>query len=151
MSMLTAEQVEKAIRDCSIYASYDGCTYYASGIRLQAIADELNAAMGGGTCERDVYIDKIYTVLEPLIMRESWSALVGKEPKGKSILRALPKICYTTLGSGTCEWILEHSGTLYDKWRCSECGYLHVSSRCDAGATDFDPKFCPNCGRQVKR
>ena len=39
---LTAEQVEKAIRDCSTYASYDGCTYYASGIRLQAIADELN-------------------------------------------------------------------------------------------------------------
>lgn len=50
-----------------------------------------------------------------------------------------------------CEWILEHSGTLYDKWRCSECGYLHVSSRCDAGATDFDPKFCPECGRRVER
>lgn len=48
---LTAEQVEKAIHDCSTYASYDGCTYYASGIRLQAIADELNAALGGGECE----------------------------------------------------------------------------------------------------
>lgn len=48
---LTAEQVEKAIHDCSTYASYDGCTYYASGIRLQAIADELNAAIGGGECE----------------------------------------------------------------------------------------------------
>lgn len=49
-STLTAEQVEKAISDCSTYASYDGCTYYASGIRLQAIADELNAELGG-TCE----------------------------------------------------------------------------------------------------
>lgn len=46
---LTAEQVEKAIHDCSTYASYDGCTYYASGIRLQAIADELNG-LGSWTC-----------------------------------------------------------------------------------------------------
>ena len=52
---------------------------------------------------------------------------------------------------GTCKWILEHSGPLYDKWRCSECGYMHVESRCDAGATDFDPKFCPDCGRRVER
>lgn len=48
---LTAEQVEKAIHDCSAYASYDGVQYYASGIRLQAIADELSAALGGGECE----------------------------------------------------------------------------------------------------
>lgn len=47
---LTVEQVEKAISDCCTYASYDGCTYYASGIRLQAIADELNREIGG-TCE----------------------------------------------------------------------------------------------------
>ena len=39
---LTAEQVEKVIHDCSAYASYDGCTYYASGIRLQEITDKLN-------------------------------------------------------------------------------------------------------------
>lgn len=56
-----------------------------------------------------------------------------------------------TLGSGECEWLLEHSGTLYDKWRCSKCGYLHVESRTDGGATDLDPNFCPNCGKAVKR
>ena len=53
---LTAEQVEKAIHDCSAYASYDGVQYYASGIRLQAIADELNAALGSGkrgTCHAE--------------------------------------------------------------------------------------------------
>ena len=50
-STLTAEQIEKAIHDCSTYASYDGCTYYASGMMLQAIADELNAMLGSGTCE----------------------------------------------------------------------------------------------------
>ena len=48
---LTAEQVEKAIRDNSSYASYDGLKYYASGINLQAIADELNATVGNGTCD----------------------------------------------------------------------------------------------------
>lgn len=48
---LTAKQIEKAIHDCSTYASYDGVKYYADGIRLQAIADELNATLGGGECE----------------------------------------------------------------------------------------------------
>jgi len=56
------------------------------------------------------------------------------------------------LGSGTCEWVLEHSGTLYDKWRCSKCGYLFVESRTDQGIKeDFEPNFCPNCGEAVKR
>ena len=55
-----------------------------------------------------------------------------------------------TLGRGTCEWILEHSGTLYDKWRCSNCGYLFVESRVDQGIKDdFDPNYCPNCGAKV--
>lgn len=42
MSELTAEQVREAIFDCSVYASYDGAQYYANGINMQAIADELN-------------------------------------------------------------------------------------------------------------
>ena len=49
----------------------------------------------------------------------------------------------------TCEWELEHSGTLYDKWRCSECGYLFVEPRCDQGYTDMEPNYCPNCGAKV--
>lgn len=95
---VTAEQVRAAIFEHSAYANYDGAQYYASGIRMQAIADELNAE----------------------------------------------------LESGTCEWLLEHSGTLYDKWRCSKCGYLHVESRTDGGATDLDPNYCPNCGKKVE-
>ena len=47
---LTAEQVRKAIFDGSSYASYDGAKYYADGIGMQAIADELNATLGRGTC-----------------------------------------------------------------------------------------------------
>ena len=54
-----------------------------------------------------------------------------------------------TLGSGTCEWLLEHSGTLYDKWRCSKCEYLFIEPRCDQGYTDLEPNYCPNCGAKV--
>lgn len=42
MNKLTAEQVRKAIFNGSAYASYDGAKYYADGINMQAIADELN-------------------------------------------------------------------------------------------------------------
>ena len=56
------------------------------------------------------------------------------------------------LGSGTCEWVLEHSGTLYDKWRCSGCGYLFVESRTDQGIKeDFEPNFCPRCGAKIRK
>ena len=48
---LTAEQVRKAIFDTSAYASYDGSRYYADGISMQAIADELNAALTEGEGE----------------------------------------------------------------------------------------------------
>ena len=89
--------------DCK-YLDGDGelaeCTRYQDFIsRAKAIADELNAAMGGEECE----------------------------------------------------WELEHSGTLYDKWRCSECKFLFVEPRCDQGYTDLVPNFCPNCGKAVKR
>ena len=47
---LTAKQIEKVIHDCSSYASYDGVQYYANGIRMQAIADELNAMLDSGEC-----------------------------------------------------------------------------------------------------
>lgn len=49
----------------------------------------------------------------------------------------------------TCHWELEHSGTLYDKWRCSKCGYLFVEPRCDQGYTDLEPNYCPSCGCKV--
>lgn len=41
--ILTAEQVREAIFNGSSYASYDGVRYYADGIGMQAIADELNS------------------------------------------------------------------------------------------------------------
>lgn len=50
----------------------------------------------------------------------------------------------------TCKWELEHSGTLYDKWRCSKCGYLFVEPRCDQGYTDLEPNYCPSCGARIE-
>lgn len=48
---LTAEQVRMAIFNSSSYASYDGAKYYADGISMQAIADELNARVEQ-TCKK---------------------------------------------------------------------------------------------------
>lgn len=48
--MITAEQVHDAIFNGSTYASYDGVMYYANGIHMQEIADELNATLDTGTC-----------------------------------------------------------------------------------------------------
>ena len=50
---------------------------------------------------------------------------------------------------GECRWVLVHSGTLYDKWSCSKCGFLFVESRCDRGATELEPNYCPLCGARV--
>lgn len=55
------------------------------------------------------------------------------------------------ISGGECEWTLGHSGTLYDKWKCSACGYLYVESRTDGGATDFDPNYCPHCGFKIRK
>lgn len=48
---LTAEQVRNAIFRGSTYTTYDGTQYYASGIDMQAIADELNSLLSSKTCE----------------------------------------------------------------------------------------------------
>lgn len=51
---LTAGQVREAIFNGSVYASFDGAKYYADGISMQAIADELNAKLNAcaeRTCE----------------------------------------------------------------------------------------------------
>lgn len=57
---------------------------------------------------------------------------------------------WNTRAERTCKWELEHSGTLYDKWRCSKCGYLFVEPRCDNGYTDLEPRYCPQCGARIE-
>ena len=56
---LTKEDVQRALFAHSTYANYDGLQLYASGIRTQEIADELNAALGGGECEVECFDDGV--------------------------------------------------------------------------------------------
>lgn len=48
---LTVKQVRKAIFNGSSYTSYDGTQYYASGISMQKITNELNALLCDRECE----------------------------------------------------------------------------------------------------
>lgn len=41
------------------------------------------------------------------------------------------------------------SGTLYDVYRYTCCGYEHSESRTDAGASEIPMNFCPSCGAKV--
>lgn len=50
-----------------------------------------------------------------------------------------------------CKWELTKSGTLYDIWRCSCCGYEFAEPRTSQGYTELEPNFCPNCGREVEK
>lgn len=83
---LTAEQVREAIFNGSSYASYDGAQYYASGISMQAIADELNAALGGGECvleETESYsnANEVIHVLECSACGETCEHVNGAYPR----------------------------------------------------------------------
>lgn len=90
---LTAEQVREAIFHGSAYASFNGARYYVNGISMQAIADELNAKLGGGECE---FIgDAKYP---PKCSACGWQA-----------------------GTYDCEW-LEDGEFEYDGKFCKECG-----------------------------
>jgi len=63
------------------------------------------------------------------------------------------QVIEVTLGDDRCEWVLEYSNALYDKWRCSKCGYPHIEPRsCDQDNTKLNLKpLCPGCGRRVKQ
>ena len=52
---------------------------------------------------------------------------------------------------GKCKWELAHSGTLYDIWRCSCCGYEFAEPRTSQGYKELEPNFCPICGREVEQ
>lgn len=66
---LTEEDVRRALFAHSTYASYDGLQLYANGIRTQEIANELNAALGGGECEL-VEVDSYSSDMETIHVLE---------------------------------------------------------------------------------
>lgn len=65
---LTAEQVRTAIFNGSSYASYDGAQYYANGINMQAIADELNSR-----AERTCHVNELDALTQTLSMVDGCS------------------------------------------------------------------------------
>jgi len=150
---LTAEQVRKAIFAGSVYASYDGAQYYASGIE-QAIADELNAMLGSDN-EYEAKMDALLCRLT----NGKWSKtraydldfMVSCVDEEYETLYAKE---LAELGSGTCSIVKTWSDSDYvDDWRyrCSECG-------CNIPVNERDPEtgdvinaanYCPNCGRKV--
>ena len=49
----------------------------------------------------------------------------------------------------TCERTWEHSGPLFDSFKCSECLYEFFEPRCVQGYNDLVTNYCPNCGAKV--
>lgn len=81
-----------------------------------------------------------------------WSAMEWAPTLSVLVSKRTPsQAVEIALGRGKCKWELAHSGTLYDKWQCSCCGYEFVEPRTDQGYTEMEPNFCPKCGREVER
>lgn len=49
----------------------------------------------------------------------------------------------------TCERTWEHSGPLFDSFKCSECLYEFFEPRCVQGYNDLVTNYCPSCGAKV--
>lgn len=66
--MLTAEQVQRAIYDCSEYPGFDGTEYYAGGIHMQELTDKLNGISGGTdnteTKRRAITAEQVRDIIE---------------------------------------------------------------------------------------
>lgn len=157
--LLTAEQVEKAIHDCSTYASYDGCTYYASGIRLQAIADELNATLGGDVkdCENLLWefigaldvADTTDADKKPIVSdyARHIAATLGNSRADyhgyeQAAIEAWESIkAWNSRAERTCHI----EGSYYDELM-DEC-YTQLS--CDHETREYEPNYCPTCGARV--
>ena len=101
----------------------------------------------GVRCECGAFLGFYATEAEAIA---AWNSRVDYHGYEQAAIEAWESIkAWNSRAERTCHWELEHSGTLYDKWRCSKCGYLFVEPRCDQGYTDLEPNYCPNCGCKV--
>ena len=84
-STLTAEHVREAIFNNSSYASYDGVRYYADGINMQAVADELNTRaertctvtrdFNCSNCGKQIGVVRNCEMYETCDGRQAWKSL----------------------------------------------------------------------------
>ena len=157
---LTAEQVRKAIFNGSSYASYDGAKYYADGINMQAIADELNAELGGGNCARCAedmgrYADSLCDPLKERIaellrcLENDWHIHASWDGLRKfwciELTEEGVKLRDAARAERTCH------NTRENRWfKCSACGYgftdLYAEDESDINE---QPRYCPNCGAKA--
>ena len=49
----------------------------------------------------------------------------------------------------TCKMELVKSGSIYDVWRFSCCGYEYSENMTDSGATELPGTYCPKCGARI--
>jgi len=124
---LTAEQVRDAIFNGSSYASFDGAKYYADGIHMQEIADELNTTLGGECTPHG-----------------EWGAVPATEEN---------MAAHGWVRERTCEFVIEDNMNetegMGDVWfRCTNC-----DTAFDYYADNWlmNENFCPRCGAKVRK
>lgn len=80
----------------------------------------------------------------------SWNGFTAYQltPTSKLIMHPTPEQAIAaTLGSGTCE----NNAPEYLDFLCSECGFVHYHSDENDTGDGNNWRFCPNCGRVIKR
>ena len=100
--------------------------------RLRELAHK-NSWLNGATLTRaiDVDIEGVGFVEADVITWSRLADLIEPEPER------------------TCERTWEHSGPLFDSFKCSECLYEFFEPRCVHGYSDLVANYCPNCGAKV--
>ncbi|MBR2881591.1 MAG: hypothetical protein IKB96_04415 [Prevotella sp.] len=137
---LTAEQVREAIFNGSSYASYDGVKYYADGIGMQAIADELNAKLGDAYTREECEAAFVHGY-------SLGSLPVGSNPQWDENRQTVDEHM-AELGwvrERTCEIEVRESAWGGYTRHCGNCG---ADFDCD---TRNRQNYCPNCGARVTK
>lgn len=141
MSELTAEQVRTAIFNGSTYTSYDGAKYYADGIGMQAIADELNATLGDAYTREECEAAFVHGY-------SLGSLPVGSNPQWDENRQTVDEHM-AELG-----WVRER--TCYIEFPYfGDAPVINGQPRCSECKTEFSvgmfPSYCPNCGARVTK
>jgi hypothetical protein len=158
MGMLTAEQVREAVMSADRWEKPMGNTGLTNTHLIirddgwQAIADELNAALGDGS---SAAIERLRQTVRDAFANESISILV----EGNAIMRAIDDVEAATVGAGECvphgEWE-SISQTQEVRYLYCECGHELGMDRRDSFPFHRTrlcaiPNYCEECGRKIRK